>query len=89
RGSYLVKFAAPLIEDIAALKPRDIVNRVRSEVGAEASYMTAWRSRAANKKRKAEEIDRSYQCIKPLFDDLLIANPGSITSFEVDDENRF
>ncbi|CAG8801595.1 8147_t:CDS:2, partial [Dentiscutata erythropus] len=89
RGSFLVKFTAPLVEDVAALRPSDIINRVRSEVGAETSYMAAWRSRAANKKRKANEIDESYQRIKPLLDNLLIENPESIISFEVDNENQF
>ncbi|CAG8756372.1 7611_t:CDS:2, partial [Dentiscutata erythropus] len=88
-GSYLVKFAASLIQDIAVLKPRNIVNRVCLEVGAKVSYIAAWRSKAANKKHKSEEIDRSYQCIKPLLDYLLIANPKSITSFEVNNENQF
>ncbi|CAG8655412.1 4987_t:CDS:2 [Ambispora leptoticha] len=89
RGLYFTKFSAPLIEDIAALKPRDVVNHVCSEVGAEASYITAWRSLTANKKCKAEEIDKSYQCIKPLLNHLLATNPGSIVSFETDAENRF
>ncbi|CAG8528783.1 22275_t:CDS:2 [Gigaspora margarita] len=88
-GLYLAKFAAPLVEDIVALRPRDIINRVRSEVGAETSYMAAWRSRAANKKRGLEDVDKSYQCIKPQLDNLLIENPGSIMAFEIDTENRF
>ncbi|KAF0505204.1 Mutator-like transposase [Gigaspora margarita] len=88
RGSYLVKFTAPLVEDIPALKPHDIVNRLRSEVGAEASYMKAWRSRANNKKGGAEEIEKSYQHINSLLDNLLIENPESVTAFEVDDKTN-
>ncbi|CAG8799252.1 14453_t:CDS:2, partial [Dentiscutata erythropus] len=89
RGSLLERFTVPLAEDIAALRPRDIVNRVRSEVGAEASYMAAWRSRAANKRRRAAKVDENYQRIKPLLDNLLLANPGSIIAFEINANNRF
>ncbi|CAG8767181.1 6600_t:CDS:2, partial [Acaulospora morrowiae] len=63
RGSYLKKFTAPLIEDISALKPRDIMNRLHSEV--------------ANRKRGIEEIEKSYQHIKSLLDNLSNENPGS------------
>ncbi|CAG8553516.1 10696_t:CDS:1 [Scutellospora calospora] len=87
RGSYLTKFSAPLIEDIAALRSHDIVNHIRSEAGVKTSYMAAWRSLIANKKCKAEEIDKGYQYIKPLLDNLLTANLGNIFSFETDAKN--
>ncbi|CAG8741080.1 3782_t:CDS:2 [Ambispora leptoticha] len=64
------------------------MNRVCSEVGAETLYMGAWRSRTANKKRGAEEINKSYQRIKSLLDNLLTANPGSVTAFDVDRFNH-
>ncbi|CAG8485001.1 772_t:CDS:2 [Cetraspora pellucida] len=34
-------FTVLLVEDIAAIQPRDIMNCIHSEVGAETSYMGA------------------------------------------------
>ncbi|KAF0532286.1 hypothetical protein F8M41_011329 [Gigaspora margarita] len=77
KDGYIHIFTAPLVDDIVAIQPHDIMNRVRSEVGAEASYMGAWRSKAANKKYgkmksiTAFEIDaenrfnRVFLCLHP------------------------
>ncbi|CAG8434550.1 6928_t:CDS:2 [Scutellospora calospora] len=82
RESYLTKFTALLVEDITAFKPCDIVNHLCTEVGAEASYMKAWRSQAINKKHSAEEIEKSYQHINSLLNNLLIENSESVTTFK-------
>ncbi|CAG8834031.1 5103_t:CDS:1, partial [Gigaspora margarita] len=58
------------------------MNRVHSEVRAKTSYMAAWISKAINEKCSIEEINKSYQRIKLLLDNLLMENPGSITAFE-------
>ncbi|CAG8592440.1 15351_t:CDS:2 [Gigaspora margarita] len=69
-----------LVKDITVLRPHDFMNCVYSEVGAETSYMAAWKSHAINKKRNAEEINKSYQ--------FAYGNLGNITAFEVDADNQ-
>ena len=89
RGSYLVKFIAPLVKDIPVLRPRDIMNRVRSEVEPRRHIWLLGEVKPLLKKRGVEEINQSYQRIKSLLHNLLMENPGSITAFEVDVEDRF
>ncbi|CAG8834571.1 4611_t:CDS:1, partial [Gigaspora margarita] len=47
-----------------------------------------WKNLSTNKKNGVEEADKSYQHIKPLLDNLLNANPRSVTAFEIDSQNQ-
>ncbi|CAG8793352.1 2027_t:CDS:2, partial [Dentiscutata erythropus] len=95
-GSYLTKFSAPLIEDIAALRSRNIVNRVRSEAGVEPSYMAAWRSLTANKKSNPGSIfsfetdaenrfSRAFLCLRPWGEEKFVPIAFTIASVENSD----
>jgi len=65
------------------VKPRDMMNTIRTKYGVQSTYMTAWRGLKNYENNNIISNNQSFMLISSFMDMLKINNPGTITSLEI------
>ncbi|XP_038907134.1 uncharacterized protein LOC120092945 [Benincasa hispida] len=72
-----------------SLTPKDIVNKVRKELGVNISYYKAWRAKEHIMKSLKGDACESYALIPKFLMKLEELNPGTFTAYETDIDGHF
>ncbi|KAK2644649.1 hypothetical protein Ddye_019844 [Dipteronia dyeriana] len=80
---------APKLSSGANICPKDIMRYMREKHGVELLYTKAWMAMQLARSTVYGKVDESYQFLPGYFHMLTEANPGTITTIETDEHNRF
>ena len=80
---------APKLSNSAKIYQKDIMRDMREKHGVELLYTKAWMAMQHARSTVYGKADESYQFLPGYFYMLAEANPGTVTTIETDEQNRF